>query len=604
MRPSIILRASLFQSAPDPKAGRNVHGSGSGSGGREVSIRSRPEGREELAGRLAGAGAVRFQSAPDPKAGRNCDLAERGTPASRFNPLPTRRPGGTTLPLLSRPVAAMFQSAPDPKAGRNRLGWRRWPSTIMFQSAPDPKAGRNLAGLVAEADGHQFQSAPDPKAGRNFVLLSNELPRLVSIRSRPEGREERDDRRLGDARYGVSIRSRPEGREERLNARMLGRKGLFQSAPDPKAGRNPEYLPHLEEGLAVSIRSRPEGREERDGGVGMRGALTKVSIRSRPEGREELAGAEPGEADPDVSIRSRPEGREELTILGLVDLNVGVSIRSRPEGREEQRLVGRGRLGQLVSIRSRPEGREERSWVVTHKPVKQFQSAPDPKAGRNSARSRPTWSRRSFNPLPTRRPGGTGRGRGDGHRPTVSIRSRPEGREERQPPVDDRPHRQFQSAPDPKAGRNSWPRSRPCRPRGFNPLPTRRPGGTRDRPCDRRTQTVSIRSRPEGREERHRPKSSPTEGLGVTFREPWDLTRCGRGAARRVEAQLIGCPPPSAIAELRGFGRGMGSASAVIVFRRSEGLRSRGSHLCRSARSAFGLPHPEDRTSSCPQPDR
>ena len=86
----------------------------------------------------------------------------------------------------------------------------------------------------------------------------------------------------------------------------------------------------------------------------------------------------------------------------------------------------------MVSIRSRPEGREEPLNVDEGISPVQFQSAPDPKAGRNSRDGSPALSAYQ-----------------------VSIRSRPEGREELETFCTLTKGRKFQSAPDPKAGRNS-----------------------------------------------------------------------------------------------------------------------------------------------------
>ncbi len=62
----------MFQSAPDPKAGRYAM--------LKISL----------------AAALLFQSAPDPKAGRYVIAMRHGVMrAGSFNPLPTRRPGDT-----------------------------------------------------------------------------------------------------------------------------------------------------------------------------------------------------------------------------------------------------------------------------------------------------------------------------------------------------------------------------------------------------------------------------------------------------------------------------------------------------------------------------
>ena len=61
-----------------------------------------------------------FQSSPDPKAGRNNTVDGRNATASVV-PILARPEGRAQLPVLSGvPIGVLFQSSPDPKAGRNR----------------------------------------------------------------------------------------------------------------------------------------------------------------------------------------------------------------------------------------------------------------------------------------------------------------------------------------------------------------------------------------------------------------------------------------------------------------------------------------------------
>ncbi len=85
---------------------------------------------------------------------------------------------------------------------------------------------------------------------------------VVSIRSRPGGREEPDTRGFDDAENQVSIRSRPGGREELPALGRHAAGSVFQSAPDPEVGRNWPDQARSEPPRLVSIRSRPGGREE------------------------------------------------------------------------------------------------------------------------------------------------------------------------------------------------------------------------------------------------------------------------------------------------------------------------------------------------------
>ena len=535
------IHSYLFQSAPDPKAGRN--GTGAGMTSLLYKFQSAPDPKAGRNGRPAARSAAmaRFQSAPDPKAGRN---GRGGRVHDGAWPVSIRsRPEGREErpPPSNRSGALLFQSAPDPKAGRNRPRHQCRTSARQFQSAPDPKAGRNSGSCRLRTGSIGFNPLPTRRPGGTGISrsCSHELLRFNPLPTRRPGgtRDSRPatrrqlcfnplpTRRPGGtadhADFGrvlsVSIRSRPEGREE------PGSHGRALTS------------------CYVSIRSRPEGREE----LGIPGRprdVSSVSIRSRPEGREERLLGVGFNHRPVVSIRSRPEGREEpidhravpvqLPFQSAPDPKAGRNLRSRrlpgrqgkfqsapdPKAGRNERDHGLGIGRCRVSIRSRPEGREELGVARVH------HAAID-----------------GFNPLPTRRPGGTGFVLGEPAGLDVSIRSRPEGREE---PCGHRHRsscRRFQSAPDPKAGRNGGSHEGHGVADGFNPLPTRRPGGTSasilsmdgdwcfnplptrrpgGTPGLRRWtsgRTVSIRSRPEGREERPRSRGGPP-GRSVSIR--------------------------------------------------------------------------------------
>jgi len=112
----------------------------------------------------------------------------------------------------------------------------------------------------------------------------------------------------------------------------------------------------------------------------------------------------------------------------------------------------------LVSIRSRRRGREKPECGPRPVPPVLFQSAPDAEAGRNpDGRLRPCESR-SFNPLPTQRPGETPVPARPDRRDGVSIRSRRRGREKHGSTNMAAALLMFQSAPDAEAGRNGCSR--------------------------------------------------------------------------------------------------------------------------------------------------
>ncbi len=122
-----------------------------------------------------------FQSSPDPKAGRNVPQTSHELRSTRSNPRPTRRPGATSGGTTrSASIRVRFQSSPDPKAGRNPLKLILSLYLSMFQSSPDPKAGRNLSGWLDDSSDCVFQSSPDPKAGRNRSADSGFVMRAFS----------------------------------------------------------------------------------------------------------------------------------------------------------------------------------------------------------------------------------------------------------------------------------------------------------------------------------------------------------------------------------------------------------------------------------------
>ncbi len=73
----------------------------------------------------------------------------------------------------------------------------------------------------ASTDVHLFQSTPAPKDGRNSEILFRHMEQMVSIHSRPEGRE----------KLRIST--------------TLPLYHLFQSTPAPKDGRNRKSEAHV-----------------------------------------------------------------------------------------------------------------------------------------------------------------------------------------------------------------------------------------------------------------------------------------------------------------------------------------------------------------------
>ena len=373
----------MFQSAPDPKAGREFPGPRRAGIPHEVSIRSRPEGRERGAGGSAANGgggfnplptrrpgesglarddvmpALRFQSAPDPKAGRELGLRglllglievsirsrpegrERvlpscpyNRPLSCFNPLPTRRPGESHRRHDRFHRLDGFNPLPTRRPGESPRRATRWRSPT-FQSAPDPKAGREPIGSELTGGVASFNPLPTRRPG------------------------ERPSRHT---RCGASQ--------------------LFQSAPDPKAGRERAWSLAIR--LPSLFQSAPDPKAGR-------------------EHRLPLDGLDPGRFNP---LPTRRPGERSAVTAPLVSVAVFQSAPDPKAGREIPRVLERIRQGCFNPLPTRRPG-ERTSPACTEL---------DPANG--------------FNPLPTRRPGertsGTEQPLAVEH---VSIRSRPEGRE-------------------------------------------------------------------------------------------------------------------------------------------------------------------------------
>jgi len=201
----------MFQSSPDPEAGRNPAVVGVGRALHAVPILARPGGRAQPNNELLKQIKARmFQSSPDPEAGRN-------NPAARLDEVAVvvpilARPGGRaqrrgvpTVELFN--LLLSFQSSPDPEAGRNEYQRRVASLPDVFQSSPDPEAGRNPAHrrldgrlqfvpILARPGGRAqplgratrvktysdwFQSSPDPEAGRNGVIVISFVERVFGM---------------------------------------------------------------------------------------------------------------------------------------------------------------------------------------------------------------------------------------------------------------------------------------------------------------------------------------------------------------------------------------------------------------------------------------
>jgi hypothetical protein len=104
----------------------------------------------------------------------------------------------------------------------------------------------------------------------------------------------------------VSIHSRPEGREKRLSLRVAGPVGGFRDQ------RRAHAFGEFSKG---SIHSRPEGREQRIPFVFS--PIVWVSIHSRPEGREKQEPVPLGEPLINCMFQSTPAPKDGRNLYNL-----------------------------------------------------------------------------------------------------------------------------------------------------------------------------------------------------------------------------------------------------------------------------------------------
>ena|GEM_PF-925031 len=301
-------RLLLFQSSPDPKAGRYRHPPH--NAGWQHSSNPHPTRRPGATGHHGAVSAAVGSSNPHPtrRPGATFALGVLCVFVNGSNPHPTRRPGATWCFCHSL-FTKVFQSSPDPKAGRYKFTRHNLNWFTVFQSSPDPKAGRYTEIFSDQYSSRMFQSSPDPKAGRyaasaasfSSMACSNPHPTrrpgattdsgtapsralLVPILTRPEGRALRQYIPFGPGHRTVPILTRPEGRALQKFQPLLCQLSRFQSSPDPKAGRySPVALSAPSAGLFQSSPDPKAGR------YAVRSAFPTaqvfVPILTRPEGR-------------------------------------------------------------------------------------------------------------------------------------------------------------------------------------------------------------------------------------------------------------------------------------------------------------------------------
>ena len=355
----------LFQSSPDPKAGRPPIATDHEAQRDEFLSSPDPKaGRHVLLAR-DGTNVKMFQSSPDPKAGQHMkSVISNALGGPRFNPRPTRRPGATDTTPPELPTSTKFQSSPDPKAGRHMRSGTASAACQGFQSSPDPKAGAQhddgMLRTMAASSG--FNPRADPKAGRYAGPVEDSQTGMV-----------------------VSILARPEGRAYFLFAAAVTACKLFQSSPDPKAGR------HL---IGTRFPPRePRFQSSPDPKAGRHAA------RPRQRGRRPCFNPRPTRRPGATCCRQKPRpGRQGFNPRptrrpGATSPNRGYAppcsrFNPPPTRRPGAHIRGATRQSTMYKLfQSSPDPKAGRPYLIlpAYPLAIMFQSSPDPKAGRHPA---------------------------------------------------------------------------------------------------------------------------------------------------------------------------------------------------------------------------
>ena len=202
----------------------------------------------------------RFQSTPAHQDGRNST-----TSCARFRTQEVSihsRPPGREKPQrqFEQWISGQFQSTPAHQDGRNARMLGRISQT-GFQSTPAHQDGRNAIMKAPGTTFTGFNPLPPTRTGETGLSGGKTNAGYVSIHSRPPGREKLTFSLTAFPQAQVSIHSRPPGREKRPGVKIRPFAIVFQSTPAHQDGRNREneFRVTIRE---VSIHSRPPGREK------------------------------------------------------------------------------------------------------------------------------------------------------------------------------------------------------------------------------------------------------------------------------------------------------------------------------------------------------
>ncbi len=261
--------------------------------------------------------------------------------------------------------------------------------------------------------------------------------------------------------------------------------------------------------------------------------MASVPILARPEGRAQRSYGHRAPRGASVPILARPEGRAQRLCFGWSRRDIRVPILARPEGRA-QRGAGPSSTPILSCSNPRPTRRPGATLASTshRNDENEFQSSPDPKAGRNEREEQAQWEREVFQSSPDPKAGRNKLVADPGQWSSqVPILARPEGRAQRFNAQRSNFPSGFQSSPDPKAGRNGVRR-------GALRLPARvpilaRPEGRAQpgwRVKQRLPARVPILARPEGRAQPPRTVAPPLRSGFQSSPDP----KAGRNLALRA----------------------------------------------------------------------
>ena len=257
---------------------------------------------------------------------------------SGFNPHPTRRPDATssTRPQRQLLLAVSILIRPEGRMRRFQVPGHR--AYTPFQSSSDPKAGCDICDKRRRSD----------RLG-------------VSILIRPEGRMRHYGTfEIKEANLMFQSSSDPKAGCDLPSTHVIRLLGMFQSSSDPKAGCDGDRRRHDHPGQGFN--PHPTRRPDATRATAVRPCLPFCSFNPHPTRRPDATrtpARHPGEIKFQSSSDPKAGCDGRLALLA--------ALPTRPCGR--------------VSILIRPEGRMRPTGSRRSKPLKQFQSSSDPKAG-------------------------------------------------------------------------------------------------------------------------------------------------------------------------------------------------------------------------------